>query len=89
MLLGTVRKRDVHVRTGRLAEPREWQSPHPDSDEEQWWPERVSSYAIELGDDFLLFDPLSVSDELRGVPARAPPDVPVSYPCPVGCSHNR
>src|SRR5438093_13647221 len=42
-----------------------WQSPHPDWDEEQWWPELVSSYAIELGDDFLLFDPLSVPDELR------------------------
>ena len=42
-----------------------WQSPHPDWDEEQSWPEPVSSYAIELGDDFLLFDPLSVPDELR------------------------
>jgi hypothetical protein len=42
-----------------------WQSPHPDWNEEQWWPELVSSYAIELGDDFLLFDPLSVPDELR------------------------
>jgi hypothetical protein len=41
-----------------------WQSPHPDWNEEQWWPELVSSYAIELGDDFLLFDPLSVPDEL-------------------------
>src|SRR5664280_1757257 len=42
-----------------------WQSSHPDWDEEQWWPELVSSYGIELGDDFLLFDPLSVPDELR------------------------
>ena len=42
-----------------------WQSPHPDWNEEQWWPELVSSYGIELGDDFLLFDPLSVPDELR------------------------
>ena len=42
-----------------------WQSPHPDWDAEQWWPELVSSYAIEVGDDFLLFDPLSVPDELR------------------------
>src|SRR5437868_12323943 len=44
----------------------QWQSPHPDWNEEQWWPELVSSYAIELGNDFLLFDPLSVPDELRG-----------------------
>ena len=42
-----------------------WQSPHPDWDEEEWWPELVSSYAIELGDDFVLFDPLAVPDELR------------------------
>ena len=42
-----------------------WQSPHPDWDAEQWWPELVSSYAIEAGDDFLLFDPLAVPDELR------------------------
>jgi hypothetical protein len=41
-----------------------WQSPHPDWNGEQWWPELVSSYGIELGDDFLLFDPLSVPDEL-------------------------
>src|SRR2546430_17740989 len=42
-----------------------WQSPHPDWGEEEWWPELVSSYAIELGDDFVLFDPLAVPDELR------------------------
>src|SRR6266508_526364 len=42
-----------------------WQSPHPGWNEEEWWPELVSSYGIELGDDFLLFDPLSVPDELR------------------------
>lgn len=42
-----------------------WQSPHPNWDEEQWWPELVSSYGIALGDEFLLFDPLSVPDQLR------------------------
>jgi hypothetical protein len=42
-----------------------WQSSHPGWKEEQDWPELVSSYAIELGDDLLLFDPLSVPDELR------------------------
>jgi hypothetical protein len=41
-----------------------WQSSHPDWDEEQRWPELVSSYGIELGDDFVLFDALSVPDEL-------------------------
>lgn len=42
-----------------------WQSPHPDWDEQGWWPEHVSSYGIELGDGFLLFDPLAVPDALR------------------------
>jgi hypothetical protein len=62
----------LHARTHNIASMRvlfpgvwHWQSPHPDWDEEQWWPELVSSYAIDLGDDFMLFDPLSVPDELR------------------------
>src|SRR5947207_1779067 len=39
-----------------------WTAPHPDWDDEQWWPEIVSSYAMQLGDDFVLFDPLAVPD---------------------------
>jgi hypothetical protein len=42
-----------------------WQSRHPDWDEGQWWPELVSSCGIALGDEFVLFDPLSVPDALR------------------------
>src|SRR5919197_5534200 len=42
-----------------------WQSRHPEWDEKQPWPELVSSYATELGEDFLLFDPLSVPVEPR------------------------
>jgi glyoxylase-like metal-dependent hydrolase (beta-lactamase superfamily II) len=42
-----------------------WQAPHPEWTSDDWWPEQVSSYAIELGDDLLLFDPLAVPDELR------------------------
>ncbi len=42
-----------------------WTAPHPDWNDEQWWPELVSSYAIQLGDDIVLFDPLAVPDELR------------------------
>ncbi len=43
-----------------------WTAPHPDwGKEESWWPEFVSSYAIELGDDFVLFDPLAVPSEVR------------------------
>jgi hypothetical protein len=43
-----------------------WLSPHPDWDGEEEWPELVSSYAVELEEEFLLFDPLSVPDEARG-----------------------
>jgi hypothetical protein len=43
-----------------------WQSPHPEwNEQESWWPQLVSSYAIELGDEFVLFDPLAVPGELR------------------------
>ena len=42
-----------------------WSSPHPEWNDEEWWPEHVSSYAIELGDDVLLFDPLAGPDALR------------------------
>lgn len=42
-----------------------WQSPHPDWDEEQWWPQLVSSCGIELGDELLLFDPLCVPRDLH------------------------
>ena len=49
-----------------------WQSPHPDWSEDEWWPELVSSYAIEFGDDLLLFDPTKVA---RG-PKRRVHDLP-------------
>jgi len=42
-----------------------WESPHPDWNDEQWWPQLVSSYGIEVGDDLLLFDPLGVPEELH------------------------
>jgi hypothetical protein len=42
-----------------------WQARHPDWNDEEWWPELVSSSGIEVGDDVLLFDPLSVPDRLR------------------------
>ena len=42
-----------------------WQSSHPAWNEGEEWPEAVSSYGIELGNDFVLFDPLAVPDDLR------------------------
>jgi hypothetical protein len=41
-----------------------WQAPHPDWTADEWWPQEVSSYGIVFGDDFVLFDPLSVPHEL-------------------------
>lgn len=43
-----------------------WKAPHPDWDQDQWWPELVSSYAVEVDGEVLLFDPLAVPDEVRG-----------------------
>jgi hypothetical protein len=43
-----------------------WQAPHPDWEPDAQWPQEVSSYAIELGDDLVLFDPLAVPADLRG-----------------------
>ena len=57
-----------------------WQSPHPGWNEEEWWPELVSSYAIELGDDLLLFDPLSVSRRAAPPRDRRRPDRAVPRP---------
>jgi hypothetical protein len=42
-----------------------WQSPHPDWEEDANWQRNVSSCAIGLGGDLVLFDPLAVPDELR------------------------
>jgi glyoxylase-like metal-dependent hydrolase (beta-lactamase superfamily II) len=42
-----------------------WRAPHPDWEPDRPWSQEVSSYAVELGDEFLLFDPLAVPDELR------------------------
>src|SRR4029077_7147292 len=71
-----------------------WQSPHPGWNEEEWWPQLVSSYAIELGDDLVLFDPLAVPDELPepptpGIPTPPTPErarAPATPPAP---SHER
>ena len=41
-----------------------WHAPHPDWTPGEPWPQEVSSYAIDDGARLLLFDPLSVPDEL-------------------------
>jgi glyoxylase-like metal-dependent hydrolase (beta-lactamase superfamily II) len=43
-----------------------WKTPHPEWSPQQWWPQEVSSYAFDDGERLLLFDPLSVPEELLG-----------------------
>ena len=41
-----------------------WQAPHPDWKPGEEWDEMVSSYAIDVGDRVLLFDPLALPREI-------------------------
>jgi glyoxylase-like metal-dependent hydrolase (beta-lactamase superfamily II) len=41
-----------------------WQARHPEWSQSAIWPAEVSSYAIDDGEQLLLFDPLDVPDEL-------------------------
>jgi glyoxylase-like metal-dependent hydrolase (beta-lactamase superfamily II) len=47
-----------------------WQAPHPEWTPDQWWPQLVSSYALDDGERLLLFDPLAVPDELLALAGR-------------------
>jgi glyoxylase-like metal-dependent hydrolase (beta-lactamase superfamily II) len=42
-----------------------WTAAHPEWKEGQTWERMVSSYAVDTGEDVLLFDPLDVPTELR------------------------
>ena len=57
-----------------------WQAPHPEWTAEQWWPQEVSSYAIDDGARLLLFDPLAVPDELLELAADREPVVVLTAP---------
>jgi glyoxylase-like metal-dependent hydrolase (beta-lactamase superfamily II) len=46
-----------------------WESPHPDWTPGEEWGELVSSYAIDDGEQLLLFDPLHVQSELEDIAA--------------------
>ena len=41
-----------------------WKAAHPEWNERQTWDRMVSSYAVDTGEHVLLFDPLSVPEEL-------------------------
>ena len=57
-----------------------WQAPHPDWTPGERWPQEVSSYAIDDGARLLLFDPLSVPDELLELTADREPVVVLTAP---------
>jgi glyoxylase-like metal-dependent hydrolase (beta-lactamase superfamily II) len=57
-----------------------WQAPHPDWTPGERWPQEVSSYAIDDGARLLLFDPLSVPDELLELAAEREPVVVLTAP---------
>jgi glyoxylase-like metal-dependent hydrolase (beta-lactamase superfamily II) len=46
-----------------------WQAPHPEWTAEQWWPQAVSSYALDDGARLLLFDPLAVPEQILDLAA--------------------
>jgi hypothetical protein len=57
-----------------------WRAPHPDWTPGERWPQEVSSYAIDDGARLLLFDPLSVPDELLELAADREPVVVLTAP---------
>jgi hypothetical protein len=57
-----------------------WQAPAPDWTPGEPWPQEVSSYAIDDGGRLLLFDPLSVPDELLELAADREPVVVLTAP---------
>lgn len=57
-----------------------WQAPHPEWTPEQWWPQEVSSYALDDGARLLLLDPLAVPEELFGPAPEREPAVVLTAP---------
>jgi len=57
-----------------------WQAPHPDWTPGERWPQEVSSYAMDDGARLLLFDPLSVPEELLELAADREPVVVLTAP---------
>ena len=57
-----------------------WQAPHPEWRPGWWWPQEVSSYAIDDGERLLLVDPLAVPGELLELAADREPVVVLTAP---------
>jgi glyoxylase-like metal-dependent hydrolase (beta-lactamase superfamily II) len=57
-----------------------WQAPHPDWTDDQWWPQLVSSYALDDGARLILFDPLAVPEEILELAGEREPVVALTAP---------
>ena len=57
-----------------------WQAPHPEWTADQWWPQQVSSYALDDGERLLLFDPLAVPDSILDLRRERKPAVVLTAP---------
>lgn len=57
-----------------------WQAPHPEWSPDQWWPQAVSSYALDDGTRLILFDPLAVPAEIFELAAEREPVVVLTAP---------
>jgi len=57
-----------------------WDAPHPEWREGEEWPETVSSYAIDDGEQLLLFDPLAVPSEIEARAADRRPAIVLTAP---------
>ena len=57
-----------------------WQAPHHGWTPDEWWPQLVSSYAVDDGARLLLFDPLAVPEPLLELAADREPVVVLTAP---------
>ena len=57
-----------------------WQAPHPEWTPDQWWPQAVSSYALDDEARLILFDPLAVPAEILELAADREPVVVLTAP---------
>jgi hypothetical protein len=57
-----------------------WQAPHPEWTPDQWWPQLVSSYALDDGSRLILFDPLAVPEAILDLAADREPVIVLTAP---------
>jgi glyoxylase-like metal-dependent hydrolase (beta-lactamase superfamily II) len=57
-----------------------WQARHPEWTPDAWWPQLVSSYALDDGERLLFFDPLGVPEELLALAGEREPAIVLTAP---------